>query len=250
MLSCKIRCLAIGVVSLFAAGVTWSEKAELLPPPTLSAAQIVEQMQVHNQARNEALKNYRSLRHYAVQYKGFPSSFEATMDVEVAYDADSGKSFRIISQSGSKFLCNKVLKRAVDSEEEASKDKSSTALTTANYKFQLAGNENLAGRPTYILDVVPIADSKFLYRGRIWVDATDFAVAKIAAEPARNPSLWISRTQINSTSAKTGDFWFPDQNRSETKVRIGGTAVLTINYGTYKVQREEVSATAGVETSR
>jgi len=45
------------------------------------------------------------------------------MDVEVKYDAATGKSFRIVSQSGSSLLCNKVLKRAVDSEKEAAQDK-------------------------------------------------------------------------------------------------------------------------------
>jgi hypothetical protein len=32
-----------------------------------------------------------------------------------------------------------------------------------------------------------------------------------------------------------GGFWLPQQNRSETKVRIGGTAVMRIDYGAYRV---------------
>ena len=179
MHSSKIRSLAVGVVWILAAGAAWAEKGDLLPPAILNAAQIVDQMQVHNQARNDELKIYRSLRHYTVEYKGFDRTINASMDVEVSYDVASGKSFRIVSQSGSKFLCDKVLKRAVDSEQEASRDKSSTALTAENYKFQLLGSESLRGRPAYILDVEPIAASKFLYRGKIWVDAVDFAVAKI-----------------------------------------------------------------------
>ena len=62
------------------------------------------------------------------------------MDVEVSYDASSGKSFRIISQSGSGMLCDKVLKRALDSEREASLDKSSTALNSANYQVPVCWN--------------------------------------------------------------------------------------------------------------
>jgi len=132
-------------------------------------------------------------------------------------------------------LCEKVLKRAVDSEQEAQQDKGSAALTPANYKFQLLGSDNLGGRAAYILNVEPLTPSKFLYRGKIWVDAADFAVAKIEAEPAKNPSFWISRTLIHQTYAKAGGFWLPQLNRSETKVRIGGTAVFTIDYGTYQV---------------
>jgi hypothetical protein len=158
------------------------------------------------------------------------------MEVEYQYDAASGKSFRIVKQSGSKILCDKVLKRAVESEKEASQDKGSTALTAANYRFNLSGSENLAGRPAYILDVEPLIASKFLYKGKIWVDAAEFALVKIEAEPAKSPSFWIARTLIHQTFAKTGDFWLPERNRSETKVRIGGTAVLIIDYGTYQIE--------------
>jgi hypothetical protein len=156
------------------------------------------------------------------------------MEVAVSFDAALGKSFRIVSQNGSKILCEKVLKRAVDSEREAQQDNAATALTPANYRFQLLGTEYLNGRPAYIMNVAPLKDSKFLYRGKIWVDAADFAVAKIEAEPAKSPSFWISRTLIHYTSAKTGNFWLPQQSRSETKVRIGGNATLTIDYGTYQ----------------
>ena len=45
------------------------------------------------------------------------------MDVEVNYDSASGKRLQIVSQSGSKFLLDKVLKRAVDSEREAFQQK-------------------------------------------------------------------------------------------------------------------------------
>jgi len=131
-----------------------------------------------------------------------------------------------------------VLKRAVDSEKEASRDKRSTALTPANYRFRLVGSESLGGRPAYMLDVEPLVASKFLYRGRIWVDAADFAVVKMETEPSKSPSFWIARTQIHYTGAKTDGFWMPQKVRSETRVRIGGTAVLTIDYGSYSFSTE------------
>ena len=191
-------------------------------------------MALRNDTRSRGLEGYKTVRHYEVKYQGF-TTLGAKMDVEVLYDAASGKSFRIVSQSGSNFLCDKVLKRAVESEKEAGQDKSSTALTEANYRFHLDGNDTVEGRPAYVLEVEPIAASKFLYRGKIWVDAADFAVVKVEAEPAKSPSFWIARTLIRYTSARTGGFWLPEQNRSETKVRIGGTAVLTIDYGNYQV---------------
>ncbi len=212
----------------------------------MNAIEIVEQMQRHNRAQTEGLKHYEALRHYQVEYRGI-ATLDAKMDVEVNYDATAGKSFRIVSQSGSSLLCNKVLKRAVDSEKEAAQDKGATALTPANYRFQLLGSESLGGRPAYILDVTPLTASKFLYRGKVWVDAAEFAVVKMETEPAKNPSFWISRTLIHYSSAKAGPFWLPHEARSETKVRIGGTAVLTIDYGIYRVESRNSDRSSGVE---
>jgi hypothetical protein len=232
------RGLFLAIVFGFAAELMSPANAATSAPASLTVTQIVDEMQQHDLARKDGLKGYTALRHYDVEYRGFSTRIAAKMDVEVSYNAATGKSFRIVSQSGSNFLREKVLKRAVDSEKEASRDKASTALTETNYRFHLLGSETVVGRPAYILNVEPVKASKFLYRGTIWVDAADFAVVKMETEPAKSPSFLIARTLIHSTSAKTDGFWLPEQLRSETKVRIGGTAVLTINYGSYTVVPE------------
>lgn len=215
-------------------------------PGLLSQEQVVDRMQKHDQAQMEMLSSYQALRHYALEYRGVFNTMDARMDVEVTYNAASGKSFRVLSESGSHTLCERVLQRAVDSEKEASLNRSATALTRANYKFHLVGSELLNGRSAYILDVEPIIPSKFLYQGRIWVDGIDFAVARMEVQPGRNPSFWISRTVIHHVNTDMGGFWLPQQNRSETKVRIGGTAVMTIDYGAYRITPRQLQPMVSV----
>jgi hypothetical protein len=129
-----------------------------------------------------------------------------------------------------------VLQRALESEKEASQlTRGNTALTRQNYEVELVGTEVLGGHPAYLLHVHPHSPTKFLYDGKVWVDAADFAIVKMEVEPAKNPSFWISKTVIHHSNGKSGGFWLPTQNRSETKVRVGGTAVMTIDYGTYQV---------------
>lgn len=210
----------------------------------MTAAQIVSSMQDHNQARAAALKHFHSVRHYSVEYRGYSAKVAAQMEVEADYDAASGKTFHIVSQSGSKLLVDKVLKRLLESETDAQKQHS-TDLTPANYSFRLAGEEDVAGRPAYILEVAPLTDNKYLYRGKIWVDAADFALARIEAEPAKNPSFWISSTAIHHRYEKTGSFWLPAQNESDTNVRVGGKAVLRIDYGKYEVMPSEPLVAGG-----
>ena len=63
----------------------------------------------------------------------------------------------------------------------------------------------------------------------------DFAVSRISAEPAKNPSFWISHTDIEHEYAKIGDFWLPAHNVSTSKLRFGGTAKLKIDYLNYRI---------------
>jgi outer membrane lipoprotein-sorting protein len=230
----RIRSLFLAVALAFTAGEICAARADA--PAQLTAAQIADEMQRHNQARADELRLWKSTRIYEAEYKGYSKTIVAKMVIEYSFDASTGKSFRIVSQSGSKMLCEKVLKRAAESEKEAAQDKAATALTVANYRFKLAGSESLDGRPAYVLEVEPITPSKFLFRGKIWVDAAEFALIKVEAEPAKNPSFWITHTRILQTFAKTGSFWLPERNRSESKVRVGGSAVFTIDYGSYQTE--------------
>jgi hypothetical protein len=207
----------------------------------LTAAQIVDHMERNNQARANDLKHFTSLRHYSVEYKGFPGNVSAAIDVELNFDAPSTKNFHIISQTGSKYICDHVLIKLVESETDASHNKRSTDLNHENYNFTLLGTENVNGRPAYIFKVEPITESKYLYRGKVWVDVAEFALVKIDAEPSKSPSFWISKTQIHHIYSKIGEFWLPETNRSETQVRIGGTAALTINYGNYAINNAPLS---------
>jgi hypothetical protein len=243
-MTCLQRRIRIAAVLVCLAGVLRAEDSNAPGSPTLTCAQIVQQMQRYNESRLEELRHYTGVRDYEVTYKGFGARLDAKMEVEVAYDAQSGKTFRIVSQSGSKLLIDKVLKRLIETEKDAAGDQSSSALSPSNYRFSLVGTEAVNGRQAYILGVEPLTSSKLLYRGRIWVDCADFAVVKIDAEPAHNPSAWIAGIRIHHTYSKTSGFWLPAENRSESKVRLGGTAVLTIGYSAYQVQSETLRAAA------
>jgi hypothetical protein len=82
----------------------------------------------------------------------------------------------------------------------------------------------------------PKTRNKFLYRGKIWVDAQDFAVVRIG-EPGKNPSFWIKKTEIVHQYVKVNDFWLPSENHTESLIRLGGRATLTIEYRDYKITR-------------
>jgi hypothetical protein len=231
---CKLSLLT-GAILFHISRSFSQEGTPALSPGSPDIAEVVQAIERHDQTQAKTLDRYHAARHYKVEYQGFLKHISAAMDVELEYDAASGKKFRIVSQSGSHTLCEKVLKRALESEKDASQDGGAHALSQANYRFKLLGSETLNGRSSYVLQVEPVSGSPYLYRGKIWVDAADDAVSRMEVQPAKNPSFWISQTLIHQTNSRIDGFWLPQQNQSETKVRIGGKAVMTIDYGPYEI---------------
>lgn len=213
---------------------------------SLSASQVVAKLAAANAERTKSLESYSGLRTYSLNYHGFPGDLQSQMIVKVIYQAPSTKKFTIVSETGSKVLINRVFHKLLESEEEAlnANNRQQTALNERNYEFTLMRFESTRERSSYVLALRPRRSNKFLYRGTIWVDAADFAVSRIEAEPAKNPSFWTKKSQILQTYIKTGRFWMPSNNHTTTMVRFGGKAVLNIDYEDYELNKSHLAAVA------
>jgi len=214
--------------------------SDLSPPSTstsLSEDQIVDNLVRKNQERAQALLHSEGIRIYHLTYHGFPGDREAEMIVEATYNSPSSKEFKVVSQSGSKSILDRVFKKLLDSEKEAAQPEMSarTQLNRDNCNFKLMGYQPSSVGGQYVLQVSPKFPSKYVYRGRVWVDGIDFAVTQIEAEPAQNPSFWTKRSEIHHKYKKVGAFWLPARNESVSYVRLGGRATLSIEYNDYRV---------------
>ena len=206
-------------------------------PAVLSEEAVVSKMIQRNLERAKALATFHGTRLYRLEYQGFPGPRSAEMLVDVKYEFPATEEFTIRSATGSKLLIEGVLKKLLQKEKETlqPENQSHIALNNENYSFSLAGPENSPGGSSYILTVEPRTKNKLLYRGRIWVDAEDFAVVRIEAAAAVNPSFWLKGTKVEQIYFKVTDFWLPASNRSTSDTRLGGRAVLTIEYKDYQV---------------
>jgi hypothetical protein len=206
-------------------------------PPALTVEEIVNNLVRRNLERAQSLSAYQGTRVYKLEYRGFPGARDAEMTVDVKYQSPATKEFTVRSSSGSKLLIERVFNKLLQSEQEAltPENQSHVTLNNENYTFTLTGQESTPAGSYYILTVEPRTKNKLLYRGKIWVEATDFAVARIEVEPAKSPSFWTKDTKIVHVYNKVGDFWLPTSNRSNSNTRLGGHALLTIDYRDYKV---------------
>ena len=244
--------LLAGLFWVAGARAQTSSPREVLEP-RLNLSQVLDRLVAKNAERADALEKYQGRRVYSLVYTGFPKSFEGEMVVDMMYEAPATKQFKIVSQSGSQWIIDRVLKRLLDAEQEAltEENRERVALNSHNYDFSGFDHQDSPDNCSYVLSVQPKVPSKLLYVGKVWVDSKDFAVCRIEAEPAKNPSFLIRKTDIHHTYVKIGDFWLPSENQSVSSIRGGGRAVLTIKYENYEIlaARALKVSDAGTSTS-
>ena len=219
----------------------------------LTAAEIVDRMAAKNGEREAALAAWSSERVYRVEYRGIGGG-TAAMTVRAEFRAPGEKRLTVTGQQGSKMLCDGVLRKLLASEEEAESRsvRAETAITNANYAVRLDGEEVVDGVRAWRLALTPRVATKFAVRGRVWVSEDDFGLMRMEGAPAKEVSWWVNRASIDARYRRSGIFWLPERNQSVSRVRMGGEAQLTIEYGRYTVRTvgEGGLATAKLEAPR
>lgn len=217
------------LIALLAVLVSPAQTSNPLP----SADTVVAKMMEFDAQRQSELTGYTATRRYvAVNRKR-----HAEMLVRVTCAGDGSKQFTILSEEGSGSIRKHVFYKLLNEEAEASRrgTRNSTRLTPENYNFQVVGQETLESGPAYVLQVAPKADNKYLINGKIWVDARDYAIVRIAGEPARNPSFWVHSVYFVHTYLRVNQFWFAASTHTTSYVRFFGPAELTIENSQYAV---------------
>jgi hypothetical protein len=190
-------------------------------------------MGAHDLQRQVFMEGYAGMRRYILDNRH--SHKRAEMLVRVQGDADGTKHFEVVSEEGWKAANKHVLRKMVESEAETSHPEMrvKTRLNPENYDFKIIGTEVVADRRAYVLEVSPKRKDKYLFRGRIWVDAEDYALARAEGNPAKNPSFWTKSTHFVQIYQKSGPVWFPHSTQSVTEARIFGTTDVSIDYFDY-----------------
>lgn len=220
------------VILLFALGSATIAHAQQTPMPY--ADDVIAKMMEHNSQRDTLGAGYTGSRHYVLQNQKFNK--RAEMVVSVKCDPGGTKHFEVVSEDGWKSANKRVIRKMLESETETSRPeiRPSTSLSPDNYYFQMVGTDSLEGRRVHVIQVLPKREDKYLFEGRIWVDAEDFAIVRAEGKPAKNPSFWTHSVHFVQQYHKTGTFWFPVSTESVTEARIFGKTEVSITYFDYQ----------------
>jgi outer membrane lipoprotein-sorting protein len=201
-----------------------------------TADEVIANVMEQDHARQANIGAYSVTSKYVLQNK----NRHAEMVVRWTRQADGVKEFVILSEQGDGGVRKHVFHRLLEAEVEASRPEQQvhTRITPDNYSFQLAGAEKIDGHEAFVIELEPKTQNKYLTRGRIWVDACDFAVMRVEGAPAHKVSFWTKDVNFVQTFEKNGDWWVPASNHSLTDARLFGRADLMIEYSDYEFGKQ------------
>lgn len=224
--------------------------AQTLQSPT--AEEIVARMNARDGQQQTALASYGSKRTYRVNYKGPMGDRSAEVHARMDFSAPDQKRFTVLSESGSAVFCHKVLRKMMEGEQEGALQANhlKAMLSSENYHLKLTGEDEIDGVKSWVLEVSPKVNSRFNYKGKVWVSKDDYAVIRIVGSPAKNPSWITSAATFDYRYARQGEFWLPEKNVTVSHVRMGGEVTLTVDYGTYEIVLSQPLVRLGATKAR
>jgi len=200
-------------------------------------SRVVEGMVRAQAARFERFEAYTRIQHYSVTTDRF--GLKAEMVARIHRDRVKGKSYEVISRSGSLVIQSHVFDALLEAEvasSAATAQQGGELLTPENYSFRLVGQQELSGRRCWVLESEPKHKDKRLLKGKIWVDTEDFGVVHVEGRPSDSLSFWVGRPVIVQEFTKLSGFWWATRRHSYIDNMFLGKSDLVIDYSDYQFQ--------------
>src|SRR5689334_12117418 len=167
------------------------------PPPLPTAEDIVDRMMTRNAWQDQMLLEFSALRKFYAANLRFKT--DSTMYVQTVFRRPDHLQSIVKSHQGSAFIRSRVFDKILEAENEtrAKKDKQQVDVTPANYEFALVGAEDCEGRSCYRMRISPKRRDKYSLDGEVWIDAEDYSIVRMHGVPAKRPSIWTLKTEID-----------------------------------------------------
>jgi|SRR5580658_66341 outer membrane lipoprotein-sorting protein len=197
---------------------------------------VFSQLVAHNGLRSAALLEYTATRTY--QVADLSGKVHAREVGRMEYRAPDRKTFVVTSEEGSALVRRLALNPLIASEIKAAagKDRHDSSITPENYTLELLGEQQVGPYHCLVAQAVPKRRDKYLFEGKVWIDAQDYAVVRIEGHPAAKLSFWLKRADFVRQYQKIDGLWLPQRDETFVDVRLYGKKVLTIDHRDYVVE--------------
>jgi len=212
----------------------------LTQPQNLDESSIIRGVDAAVKARLDGIASYTVTEHYSVYRNNDETHPAAEMTVKTTYQRETGKTYAILSESGSEILRKFVLESILDNEKRINQPgtREGSWITSANYAMKLkpVGIERLNGRDCYVLSIDPKQKAPNLIVGSIWVDAKDQSLVQLQGTASKSISAFTGPTQVMRQYENLDGFAEATQARAESESALFGKTVVTIDYRGYEIK--------------
>lgn len=206
----------------------------------LSTASVIQQVDASVKARSDNIEGYSVTEHYAVYRSNDEVHPVAEMTVMTTYQKDSGKSYTIVSQTGSSIVRTIVLSAILDNEKLLNQPgiREGTWITSANYDMTLkpGGTQPLDGRDCLLVALTPKRKADYLIEGILWVDAKDGSIVQVQGTASKSSSILTGPTQVTRQYANMSGFAQATHVRAVSNSFMLGQTIVKIDYQNYHIQ--------------
>jgi outer membrane lipoprotein-sorting protein len=221
--------------------------AALLAQATLPFAQsgpdgptVIRSIDAAVQRRFDHVLGFTDVEHYQV-FRGKDETHPvAEMTVKVTYKRNVGKSYDILSKSGSEIVQHFGLQPLLDNEKTVNLpgNVEHSWFNSSNYEMKLnpGGILQLDGRDCYALDVTAKSKASNTINGEIWVDAHDGNIVKLDGVASKSPSTFAGATHMMRQYNEIQGYPMASHARAESSSSLFGRTVVMIDYGEYQLQ--------------
>jgi len=189
-------------------------------------------------AADEQLTSYRAFRRMHAKSERFNQ--EGWLDAWTEFDG-TGFRYRIVSERGSDYVRNKVLKAVLKREQEIVADGADkAALTEENYTF----SEDAQADGVRYVGIKPKRKDVMLVEGRMVLSPDGADLLRVEGRLAKNPSFWTSLVNVIRHFAKVDGVRVPVSTESVAKVKFAGQSRLDVVYEYESINGRPVSVAA------
>jgi hypothetical protein len=189
--------------------------------------------------REQPLTQYRAYRRMHGRNEHFGQ--EAWLEAWTEFD-ERGFRYTIVSETGSDYMRNKVLKAVLKREQElvADGDCHRSELTPDNYEFQ----DVQQGDGERYVTLKPKRKDVLLVDGRMVLSQDGSELLRVEGRLAKNPSFWTTLVNIIRHYARLDGVRVPVATESIAKVKLAGIAYLDVHYEYETINGRPVSMAA------
>jgi hypothetical protein len=211
--------------------------------------EILARMKAHDEWQGRYLIEYRAHRKFSATNVRFKE--DAMLEVMTTFRRPNTLESQVLRAEGSTIIRERVFNKILEAENEtnAKLTKQQISIVPANYDFSYLGREDCDGRECYRLSITPKRREKYLIDGQIWIDAGDGGIVRIQGSPAKRPSFWARRTEIDRRYKRIEGMWLSDRLESVSDVLVAGRSSLKIQYWYESIQTDPQYRTTGDSAS-